>query len=398
MLLAISLCLFISTVLRADTVEISGGGSLNGIVKRQAEFTVVAVDDEIQVAIPNSRVRRVVESDSLANYRANAEKAGNDAELHYQLAVWCATPGSIPGVSDYYKRFHMQRAIELDPDHPHARASLGYKKQNGKWISTADFWRNRGMISVAGKWELPEAVSLNDAAQSFDVESKKWIKEISRLVGIATKGSSKSAEAIASIKAIKDPLAAGAIAKQLKDSRGNRSQTIVMRRLWITKLGEFKNGVSVRALVEAGIDEPDDNIREAALEELQHYGSSSAVATYLPMLKANDHALVNRAARALSWFPDPELAMSYVDALVTTKTTQGPAGPGMNVGFGDNGANGMSTGGQPAINKDTKTNPAVYALLREIEPEADFGYDEAKWQAYFASKKTSFSGDLRRDK
>ncbi|TWU60518.1 hypothetical protein Poly51_07940 [Rubripirellula tenax] len=390
--------LLMPAAIYADSIEISGGGHLSGEIKSQGDFVVVEVDDEIQVALPRSRVRRMVDSGELAKYQELAAKTGDDAELNYKLAIWCVTGNNVPGRAQYYKRFHLQRAVELDPDHPQARAALGFKKHEGKWIRSVDLMHDRGMISVGGRWELPEAVALNETAEASEIETKTWKRDVSRLVGIVTKGSSKAGEAMDTLRAINDPMAAGAIADQLLRSRNNRSQSSGLRRVWIDLLGRFKNRTSVQALVRAGIEEPDATLREAALKHLQEYGASSAAATYLPMLKANDHDTVNRAARALSWFPDPEMAMEYVNALVTTQTTTGPAGAGMNVGFGDNGANGMSSGSQPIVNKSTSNNTAVLALLKEIEPDADFGYDERAWQAYFAAKKTAFSGDLRRDR
>lgn len=381
----------------ADTVEISGGGHLDGRVKRTPDYVIVQVDDDIQVALPASRIRSVVMSDDLAEYRRNAAKAGDDAELHYKLAIWCVTGNNVPGRADYYKRFHMRRAIELNPEHAKARGSLGYKKVGNRWVTRTDLMHDRGMISVGGKQVLPEAYSIEEAGEEADVASKLWIKDINRLVGIALKNSSKSAEAYASLEAIDDPLAASAIAAQLNDSRGKQTQSQAMRKMWVRLLSKLKNGPSIRALVLAGVDEPDPVIREMALTSLQAYGSGSAVATYTPMLRSNDHRTVNRAAEALAYFPDPESAMDYVNALVTTRKTVTPAGAGMNVGFGDNGGGGMSTGSQPVVTNDTRSNPAVLGLLRIIEPEVDFGYDETRWRDYFASKKTAYSGDLRRD-
>lgn len=290
---------------RADTVEISGGGHLDGRVKRSPDYVVVEVDDEIQVAIPASRVRSVVMSDDLAEYRRNAEKAGNDAELHYQLAIWCVTADNVPGRSDYYKRFHMRRAIELDPDHAKARGSLGYKKQGNRWVTRTDLMHDRGMISVKGKQVLPESFAIEEANDEAEVASKLWIKDINRLVGIVSKNSSKSGEAYATLEAIDDPLAASAIASQLNDSRGKQTQSAAMRKLWVRLLSKFKNGPSVRALVLAGVDEPDPTIREMALTSLQAYGSGSAVASYLPMLRSGDHGIVNRAAECFRTFRIP---------------------------------------------------------------------------------------------
>ncbi len=394
---AFPLVLFPLIEASADTVELRGGGHLTGQVVRKPDWVIVKVDDEVQVAIQPSRVIRVVTSDQLQTYRNKVIEAGNDAELHYQLGIWCVTGDNVPGDSQQYLRYHMQRAIELDPDHAQARASLGYKKDDGKWVRTADLMRDRGMIRRGGDWELPEAVAIEDIEDAANVESKKWIREVSRLTKNVLIGSAKSQESMEALQAITDPLAAEAIARQLNESRGKQTQSRAMRLLWVKLLGRFKNSISVRALVIAGIDEQDETVREAALEQLVEYGSSTAVANYILRLKSNDNQLVNRAARALTWFPDPELALTYVDALVTTHTQQIAGGAGMQAGFDDQGGGGLAMGGKPKVIKTPRTNPAVYTLIKLIEPNVDHGYDEEAWQLHFANQRNAYSGDLRRD-
>jgi hypothetical protein len=380
----------------ADTVELSGGGHLTGKVQRKADYVIVTVDDDIQVAIQNSRVRRVVTSDQLKRYREMAARIGDDAERHYQMSRWCMADGNVPGDPQQYRQYHLRRAIEIDPEHVHARAALNYVKHKGDWVLTAKLMRDRGMIMQAGHWEPAESVAIEEVHEANNVESKKWIREVNRLTAVVVRNSSKSAEALQTIKAIRDPMAAEAIAKQLRNSREKGGQSRALRLVWINLLGQFRNSVAVEALVRAGIDENDQTMREAALNQLQQYGASSASATYLPMLKSNNNKLVNRAARALSWFPDPELALTYVDALVTTHQKESAPGPGMQVGFGTGGG-GMQMGGKKTVERQSLTNPAVLSLVKTIEPEVDYGYDEAAWRRHFANKKTQFSGDLRRD-
>ena len=386
----------LASFVSADTVELSGGGHLTGEVSRKPDSVIVRVDDEIQVALPASRVRRVVDSDQLATYRQRVALAGDDAELQYQLAIWCVTSSNVPGDSRHYKVHHLRRAIALDPEHAKARAGLGFKKQNGKWVQTSDLMRGRGMISNAGRWELPESVAIEDYQDVSNVNAKKWIKEVKRLVMSVQKNTKKSPEALATLLAIDDPLASGAIAEQFDDSRERGNQSREMRLMWVKLLGKFRDSVSVQTLVKAGLVEDDEVIREAAFEQLLKYGAGSAVATYVPYLQQNDNHLVNRAARALSWFPDPELALVYVDALVTSHKSEQAPSSAINAGFGDVGG-GLQTGGTKRVYVQQRNNPAVLALLREIEPEVDYGYDDQAWREHFASKRASFSGDLRRD-
>ncbi len=382
--------------LGADTLELSGGGFLAGQAKKSGDFAVIRIDEDVQIAVPASRVKRTVMSSELAEYRQRAAAAGADAEQHYQLAIWCGS--HVPGNTDLYKRLHMERAIQIDPEHSKARAWLGYKKQSGKWVLSSELMRDRGMIWVTGRWELPEAIAISEDQSSADVGSKRWIREVKRLVkSVQGRNEKKATEAMLALQAIEDPSAAGAIADQLQNSRGKQSQSPELRRLWVQLLGRFHNRASVEALVLAGVSEEDATIREAALDRLVEFGASSAVATYLPMLKSNDNNLVNRAARALSWFPDSELALTYVDALVTEHKQIEAPGPSTQLGFGDQGSSGLTYGKKPTVIAVRKTNPAVLSLLRQIEPDVDYGFDEQAWQQHFAQQRGGFGGDLRRD-
>ena len=384
----------------ADTVELSGGGHVSGIVKRvdaePSPYVVVKLEDELYLKLPESRVRRVVKSDELAEYRRLVVAAGDDAERHYRLAIWCKTQvaeAGLPLLPQY--RYHMQRAIALDPEHEDARASLKYVRHRGGWAKYADVKRAEGLISVAGRWKLPEVEAAEQRKKQTDVQAKKWIRKVSRLCASAQRG---NAEALAELRAIEDPLAAEAVARELDASRGNRSQNRQLRSLWLSLLSKFQNQTAVKALVKAGVEESDDVIREAALESLQQYGRSSAIATYTAMLKSNDNGDVLRAARALSFFPDPELAMTYVDALVTShKKVEAPRA-GTNAGFSSNGSGGFATGGKPKVIVRNLKNPPALTLLKMIEPGVDFGYNESRWREYFAHKWASYSGDLRRDR
>ena len=110
----------------ADNVELYGGGHLSGKVQRVSDakvpYVIVEVDASLRVALPASQIRQVVEGKELAEYARRAKIAGNDAELNYLLAKWCAG-----NHLQFQKRYHMQRAIEIDPDHKLARASLDYQ-------------------------------------------------------------------------------------------------------------------------------------------------------------------------------------------------------------------------------------------------------------------------------
>ncbi len=389
-------------VLPIETVELRGGGQVAGKVISQVErptggYVSVQVDDEIAIAIDQSAVTRVRTRDELEAYARRAAAAGDDPNKHYELGRWCK--------ENYFTQqrvYHYQRAITLEPNHTLARANLGYvRDDHGNWIPYAVQQRDRGLVWANGGWQFPEAVAKANAASEAQVTAAKWIKVVAQLRQQYLGRSKKPQEAFEEITAIRDPLAANAIALELEGSRGKTIQPRVLRLEWVRLLGRFHTSKSVGTLVFTGLKEPDAVVREAAMEELKKYGSSSAIATFVPMLNPakNSPKNVRLGLRGLFYFPRRELAFTYVDALVTTHMIVPPKGPGISTAFTDTGAGAgsFSTG---SSNKPVPTpfkNMDALTLLKMIEPDVDYGFNQQAWREHFASQLTAYRGNLRRD-
>lgn len=379
---------------QADVVELRGGGQIEGAVtrteKERVSYAVVQVDSKLRIAIPESQIARVAESAELEEYRQRAKAAAESAEEHYELARWCKGKQL-----NAQSRHHYQRVVSIDSEHSEARAALGYvySQDKNKWIRDSELRKIRGMISVAGRDRLPEEVALLDARDETNREVKLWNREIARLRAAVLRGGEKAGEAQAKLAAIDNPRAAPAIAGELVESR---RQPQILRLLWIEKLASFANRPAFEALVRTGLSDADSVVRERALETLQRISPSTAIANYVPMLKSNDNATVRRAALALSYFPDPELALALVDALVTEHKSEIPANQRTSVGFGEGGG-GLSAGGKAQIIVERVENMPVLTLLRQIEPEVDFGFSELRWRQHFASRLSGYSGNMRKD-
>ncbi len=378
----------------ADTVEIRGGGQLSGSLKRldveKTPFVVVELDDKIRVAVPASQVGHVAAEENLAEYRQQAAKVGEDADQHYELARWCKEKLLLA-----QNKHHLQRTISLDPNHAKARAALGFVEQDGKWIRYSQQQRSRGLIPVSGKYRLPEEVALMESRDAVNLDSKRWSREIAKLRAAYMRGGDKGGEALMTLQAIRDPLAAYAIADEL--IKGAASQPQALRMMWVDQLTMFANRPAMEALVRVGLDDPNAAVREHALEALQKISPATAIANYLPRLKSNDNEVVKRAARALSYFPDPEIALALVDALITEHKTVIPASSNTNAGFGGDGSQGLSYGSKAQVRVDKIENPLVLSLLQQIEPDVNYGYNELRWRMHFAARLSSYQGDMRRD-
>ncbi|MEM6978532.1 MAG: HEAT repeat domain-containing protein [Planctomycetota bacterium] len=379
----------------AGTVELSGNGFLAGNVRRvddaKRPYVVVEIDSELVVAVAGVHSRRVIDSSELADYRAQAADVGDDADAHYELSRWCRQNSWFQQA-----KFHLTRAIDLNPDHTRARAALGYIRHQGKWVEFDQLRRSQGLVKDRrGRWVLPQMLASQKQSDANNEASKRWIKT---LAGLRKRASRGDGEAIASLKSIDDPLASMAIAAELSATRGKRNADRSLRRLYVDLLGKFRTDAAVSALIETGLVEPDAVIREEALRHLGQYGKSSAIASYLPLLKSNSPAQVRAAARALSAFPDPELAMQYTDALITIQKTRQQVGSGgTQAGFSNTGGGGMTQGAKIVERQTSIKHPEVLQILKAIAPDVDFGYEEQQWRAYFARQRNPSVGDLRRD-
>ncbi|WP_436716206.1 HEAT repeat domain-containing protein [Roseiconus lacunae] len=383
----------------ADTVELRGGATVDGVILGDGDDeqrpVVIEVDNDLKVAVPRSRVRKTMQGqdEDLLWYRTERAKLPADAEAHYQFARACKSR-RLNAQCDY----HFRRAIEIDPNHTRARSALRYVKDGQTWVRFEDEQRKRGLILTSKGWQVPEVYVQEEARDEARGQIKRWETELTKLRTAVRRNNKRSAEALETIKTISDPLAANAFAEALKDSRKS-SDPPAMRRIYLDRLASFKTSTSVAALVECGMFEPDSVIRDEALHHLQDYGAQSAVASYLQVVRNSKSkpADVTAALRGLTYFPDPELWEDYVNALNTQYKTVTAPGPGMQVGRSSTGGMGMNMGGKPQEQTVNQQNADALALLKQIAPDADFRYDEMSWRKYFADRLMGTVKDLRRD-
>lgn len=378
---------------RFDTVRLNSGGQLEGDVTRfdqaKVPYAVVAIDSRIKVAVPEHQVSRVTVAAALDEYRQKVAQTPADAAEQYELARWCRQQ-----LLHAQYRYHLRRTIQADPDHGPARTALGYTHHEGQWVRTARLQQSRGLVRVGNSYRLPAELMLEEAKAEERSRTRHWQLELSRLQKQLARGGDRAVEARERLLAIRDPLAAKAIAEELAKPRQPRE----MRLFWVARLAALDGPAAIDALVMAGLSDSDAVIREQALEAVARRSPRAATARLLPLLRSSDNAKVRGAAEALAYFPAPELVPPLIDALVTKhKQVVGGAGDGISAGFTPTGGGGFSTGGKTRSVEVPVENPAVLSLLRTLEPSVDFGFDQLRWRQYLASRYSAAQGNLRRD-
>lgn len=392
-LFALASCFLLGGVAWGEEVQLRGGGRLSGKVSRvdsgKAPYAVIEVDPGIKVAIPENQLASLTEPEALAEYRRRAAETPQEAEAQYELAAWCQR-SSLRAQA----RHHLQRVIRIDPSHQRARDALGYVSYDGKWVREADLQKARGLVRINGKYRMPAEYLLTEAKESGEKRSKVWVRDIDRLKKQVARGGDRAAEAQAELAAIDDPLAAMAIGKELVEGVG---QSRDLRLFWIDKLAQLNSPAGLGPLLRVGLMEADPVVREKSLQTLNQLAPQAAKVFYVSRLSDNDNAVVRRAAEALSFFPDPELMLPLINALVTTHTKVIPADQSTSVGFNSAGGGGLTTGGQAQKLVTRIENPPVLEALQQLEPGANYGFDQRLWRMHLASKLSGYRGDMRRD-
>lgn len=377
-----------------DVVQVRGGGRVDGQVKRvdnaKLPYAVVEVDPGLKIALPQSRIARVADAESLAEYRQRATDAPQDADAHFELGRWCKQ-AHLNAQAEH----HFQRAIRIDPDHRRARASLGYTKHDGQWVRIGDLQQSRGLVRYGGRYRIPADVAIAQAKEEAEAKARQWTKEIERLVKQLGRAD-RANEAWAALGNINDPAASAAFGKLLTKGRNHPRQ---WRMFWINKLVELDSPDGVSPLLQVGLSDRDMVVREKALETLAEVAPLAAIAFYTPMLRSNDNTVVRQAADALSYFPDPALAMPLVKALITEHKTVIPGDDNrMSVSFGNVGGGGLTAGGSPTRTVVNRVeNSSVLTALREIFPDANYGFNQVHWRQFLSEQFGSLEGDMRRD-
>lgn len=377
--------------IHADVVELEGGGRLRGEVLRDASTarTQLAVETPWgSVVVDRGRVERMdTETPAEAEYRRRAPTVSDTVDGQHAFALWCRDNGLGDAM-----RMHLNRVLELDPNHEPSRVLLGYQRVGSRWLNREQRLAARGLVRHDGEYRTQQEIELlrrESVVEQRILEWKRRLEEIRE--ELYSTDPDRARAAIANLRALNDPLAAGPLAEWLADETDRR-----VRQLLIESAGAMGHPATLGMLVTIALEDADDEARALAIEQLAASQAEGLTTPFVAALGHPNNETVNRAAEALATLGGPGELSPLIDALKTThKFRTGPSG-GETYSFNPGSGQFAFGGGGPKVRSVEASNARVLAALVELTG-VNHGFSKSQWQAWLASQQIAANVDLRRD-
>ena len=378
----------------ADLVKLKSGGQIEGHVihdQGRPEHFVIETPAHGRIVVNRQQVVRVVQqTDADREYSQRAHQIADTPEAHWELAEWCRENQ----LSEQAEQ-HLQRVLELDPQNPQARQRLGFQAIGGTWMNREELMASRGLLIYQGKYRTQQEIELLERAEKRDSTAAQWRGRVQRWYRqLFDRHRDKALEAQKNLAAIRDPLAADAVAKLLK-----HEENVQVKLMLLEVLSQIPHQTTINVLVNHVLYDPLEEVRVQSLEYLidsTHPGTSSS---FVRALQSQENLVVNRAALALQEIGDPSTIYPLIDALVTEHKFVLGAGPSGGDRYEFSPSSGAFSFGSsgPRIEKRLLKNPSVLSALVILSDGKSFDYDQPRWHTWLAAQQTSTRVDMRRD-
>jgi hypothetical protein len=327
-------------------------------------------------------------------------------EVEYDR-IWATYPDSVQGQMELaewcdknylskHRKKHLERVIQLDPEHEEARRLLGFRKIKDKWFTHEEYMQNVvGKVYVAGLgWVLPQEVQLKEERRLREEKEKAGFREISRLRNLWDKPDRRR-QAEEDLLKIRDPYVVKAISFY-KEPKREKNPTV--RVLLVRVLKNIASPGAFDVLFDTALYDPSEEVRFEAIEALSDKKPQPIIRRIIEELGDGSNEIINRAAYALYYMDDKSAIGPLIDALISTHISVRRTGGGTTATFTPNGTfgQGMRSGVRTETIKKTYRNAEVLNTLRKLAG-VNFDYNVDQWKAWHATQKRTQPQDVRRD-
>jgi hypothetical protein len=380
----------------AEIFVLDNGGRIEGDVLNPKESPrkryIIKTAAGAQMTLDKAQVKEVIHrtADEI-EYEKVRPRYPDTVEGQWDLAEWCRQQNLTR-----LRARHLERIIELDPDHEKARQALQYRRVGGEWKTRKQEMEEQGYVSYKGKWRTPQEVAIRERKSKAELAVKEWKRKLKRWREWTEKG--REAEAIQQIEGINDPFAVPALEEALK-----HEQVEQYRKRYIGVLARIGGPSAWRKLLELAVEDESAEVRLTCLDHLQEHPSESFVEYFISRLNDKSNPIVNRAANGLARMKSPTAISPLIDHLITQhKRMVEPPSGGISAGFisgpGVSGG-GLNVGNSPAkVVVENFQNEDVLDALVRLSDGVSFGYEVAAWKTWYAGRKKAQSLNGRRDR
>ena len=378
----------------ADVMKLKSGGQIEGHAihdQEPGEQFVIETPGHGRIVVDRRQVVRVVPQTEVDRaYSQQAHQIADTPEAHWELAEWCRENQLFEQAEQ-----HLQRVLEIDPQNLQARQRLGFREIDGTWMNRKELMASRGLLIYQGKYRTQQEIELLERAEKRDSTAAEWRGRVQRWYRqLFDRHREKAFEAKKNLAAIRDPLAADAVAKLLK-----HEENVQVKLMLLEVLSQIPHQTTINVLVRHVLYDPVEEVRVQSLEyltDLSHPGTSGP---FVRALQSPENLTVNRAASALQEIGDSSTIHPLIEALVTEhKFVVGAGSSGGDRYEFNPGSGGFSFGGSgPRAEKRLLRNPSVLSALVILSGGQSFDYDQPRWHTWLAAQQTSTRVDMRRD-
>ena len=384
---------------QAEIFVLTQGGELVGELLNpdqspRQSYSVKTAEGAV-ITLASNQVKQVLRpKPEELEYQAIRLQFPDTAEGQWNLAEWCREK-RLPA----YRKAHLERVIELDPNHEAAHKALGHVKIDGKWTTQREQLDNQGLRFYRGRVRTQQEIDILEEKQKANIAEKEWAQKIDRLVGRLA--SDQAEEARNALLAIRDPAAVKGLAAALK-----RSPYAPVRIILAQAMAGIGTHDATMALAFIAIEDPVEEVRLTCLELLKKKKDPAAVEYFVGRLsvKKSNNVQINRAAVALKVLEARSAVGPLIDSLITVHKVRNPnfnpnqMSSTFGTGPGGGGGIGMGMGSGPKYFVQSVRNPDVLDALVALTGQAALGFDVPSWRAWLAAQKTPPATDIRRDK
>ncbi len=372
----------------ADVFLLPGGGKVEGKWLNRFEhaspFYVVETAAG-SITLAKDKVERQLQRKAELEYERVAPQFADTVQDQWRLSEWCRKKVLIR-----QRKSHLARILQLQPDHPQARAALGYSQVDGQWVLRDDWRREQGFEYHRGRWRTSSEVKSMRAKEFVASLENDWLAKLR--TWRSQLGGPRNAQARGSIASISDPHAVKALVQLLTTETLRGVKT-----LYIDALANIGDAAALQALILVSVNDPDEEIFHACVDVIDRANDKRAVHAYIDLLKNHNNVRINRAGAALARLQDPDAIAPLIESLVTTHyvavRTGNPSNQNITTTFtrGQAGVggcvippkiiNGLSVGRKKSVVAQKAANREVMGALVTLTG-MNYGYDQKAWRQW----------------